>query len=224
MLQRTEVQKKCAGNEVVRSDQTCISRDHRDTLWISWNFGCKLVCYCQNVQVHVLHSSVEDSNLGSCINDPTEIRDGRTVPKEHVLYQSLLLQHHPAVPQNDTNVSSCHTQQELCFRARAPGQISCPSSQDKRTKSEPRRRRHHDSPPPEQQEFVSLPIASFANQAVQTNALSDTFMCRQLHHRRLLLLEFLLQTTILPHVSDDSNARIRETCVVLFLATTRRLR
>ena len=86
------------------------------------------------------------------------------------------------------------------------------------------RRRHHDSPPPKQQEFVLLPIASFANPAVQTEILSNTSVCRQLHHRRVLLLELLLQMTILPPVSDDSNARIPETCSILCFATTRRLR
>ena len=121
-----------------------------------------------------------------------------------MLCQSLLLPHLPAVSRNDTNVSSCHTQRD--------------------TKSEPKRRGHHDSPPPEQQEFVSLLIASFANPAVKTELLSNTSVCRQLHHRRLLLLEFLLQMTILPHVSDDSSARISETFLILCLAATRRLR
>ena len=39
-----------------------------------------------------------------------------------------------------------------------------------------------------------LPV--FANQAAQTETLSDTIVCRQLHHCRMLLLEFLLQMTI----------------------------
>ena len=64
---------------------------------------------------------------------------------------------------------------------------------------------------------------SFANPAVQTELLSNTSVCRQLHHRRLLLLDLLLQMTILPPVSDDSNARISETCSILCLATTRRV-
>ena len=71
--------------------------------------------------------------------------------------------------------------------------------------------------------LVLLPIASFANPAVQTELLSSTSVCRQLHHRRLLLLEFLLQTTILPLVSDHSNAKISETCLILCLATARSL-
>ena len=39
LVQGTEVQNKCAGNKAVR---TCISRDRRDILWISWNIGCKM--------------------------------------------------------------------------------------------------------------------------------------------------------------------------------------
>ena len=70
-----------------------------------------------------------------------------------------------------------------------PGQISCLSDQDKKTKSKPRRRRHHDSPPPEQQEVASFQTASFANPAVRTERLSSTNVCRQLRHRRLPLLE-----------------------------------
>ena len=104
-----------------------------------------------------------------------------------------------------------------------PSQISCLSSLDERTKSEPRRRGHHDSPPPEQQEFVSLQIASFENPAVRTEFISSTSVQIQLRHRRLPLLESLLQMKILPHVSIDSNARISETCLIPCLAATRSL-
>ena len=52
----------------------------------------------------------EDSNLASCIN--FENHDERTVSEVHVLHQSLLSQHHPAVPQNDTNVLLFHTQRD----------------------------------------------------------------------------------------------------------------
>ena len=96
----------------------------------------------------------------------------------------------------------------------------CPSSQDKRTKSVPRRRGHHDSPPTYEQKCISLPIASFANPAAQTEPLSDTSVCRQLHHCRLLLLEFPLQMTIVPRVSDDSRARIRETSLSFSMKTS----
>ena len=52
LMQGTEVQNKCAGNEVVRTDQTCISRNQRDTLWISCNIIYKYVVagFCQNVK------------------------------------------------------------------------------------------------------------------------------------------------------------------------------
>ena len=142
-MQGSEVRIKCAGN---KDDRTCISRNHRDILRISWNIDCKLVFvrFLQNV-MSTFCTVCEDSNLGMCI--------------------SLLLPHLPAVPRNDTNVFIVPHSTGLCLSASAPDQISCLSSQDERTKSEPRRRRHHDSPQPKQQEFVSLPIASSANPA-----------------------------------------------------------
>ena len=42
---------------------------------------------------------------------------------------------------------------------------------------------------------------------IQTELLSSTSV-----RRRCLLLQFMLQMTILPPISDDSNARISETC------------
>ena len=66
-------------------------------------------------------------------------------------------------------------------------------------------------------------IASFTNPAVRTELLSSTNVCRQLRHRRLPLLESLLQMKILPPVSIDSNARISETCLILCFAATRSL-
>ena len=78
MMQGTEVQNKCAGNEVVRTDQTCISRYQRDTLWISWNIGCKLVLSGSAKMPSPRFAQVrEDSNLGSYINfhrNPRRIR------------------------------------------------------------------------------------------------------------------------------------------------------
>ena len=52
LMQRTEVQNKCAENKAVRTDLTCISRNQRDILWISWNIGCNLVFvrFSQNVK------------------------------------------------------------------------------------------------------------------------------------------------------------------------------
>ena len=57
LMQGTEVQNKCAGDEAVRTDRTCILRNQRDTLWISWNIGCKLVFvrFCQNVKSTFWH-------------------------------------------------------------------------------------------------------------------------------------------------------------------------
>ena len=66
-----------------------------------------------------------------------------------------------------------------------------------------------------------LPV--FAIPGVRTELLSSTNVCRQLRHRRLPLLESLLQMKILPPVSIDLNARISETCLILCLATSRSL-
>ena len=167
--------------KVVKTGSRCISRDQRGTLWISWNIGCELVFvkFCQNVKSTFCTIS-RGFKFGIVYHFPPKTHDGRTVPKEHVLCQSLLLPHLRAVSRNDTNVSSCHTQRDSVRAQALPGQISRLSSQDKRTKSEPKRRRHHDSPPPEQQEFVSLLIASFANPAVknffQKQAYVDSFI------------------------------------------------
>ena len=92
----------------------------------------------------------------------------------------------------------CSTLNETLFERKCLARFL--SDQDKKTKSEPGRRRHHDSPPPEQQEFASLLTVSFANPAVRTELLSSTNVCRQLRHRRLPLLESLLQMKILPPV------------------------
>ena len=54
----------------------------------------------------------EDSNLGSCINFQRKARRTNSSPKVHVLHQSLLSQHHPAVPQNDSNVLLFHAQRD----------------------------------------------------------------------------------------------------------------
>ena len=120
LMQGTEVQNKCAGDEAVRTDRTCISLNQRDTLWISWNIGCKLVFvkFCQNVKCTFWHGFAR-IQIWDRVSIFTENHDGRTVPKVHVLHQSLLSQHHPAVPQNHTNVLSCHTQRdsEVCFQA-----------------------------------------------------------------------------------------------------------
>ena len=82
----------------------------------------------------------------------------------------------------------CHNTTQLCGRMtptylratlnktlfeskRFQARFFCPSSQDKWTKSVPRRRGHHDSPPTYEQKCISLPIASFANPAAQTEPL-----------------------------------------------------
>ena len=151
-------------------------------------------------QVHVLHGFRKDSNLGSCIN----------------------FQRKPRRTNSSQGAYHCSTYNETLFERKCrQARFRVFSDQDKRTKSEPGRCRHHDSPPPKQQEFVSLQIASFANPAVRTELHSSTNVRRQLRHRRLPLLEFLLRMKILPPGSIHSTARISETCLILCLATTR---
>ena len=52
MMQGTEVQNKCAGNEVVRADQTCISRYQRDTLLdlVEYRLQTRFVGFRQNAK------------------------------------------------------------------------------------------------------------------------------------------------------------------------------
>ena len=68
-MQRTEVQNKRAGNEVVRTDRTCISRDQPDTLWISWNVAANSSSSGSAKMSSLRFARFrEDSNLGSCVN------------------------------------------------------------------------------------------------------------------------------------------------------------
>ena len=92
---------------------TCISRNQRDTLRISWNVVCKLVFirFVQSVKSTFCTVS-RGFKLGIVYQFPAKTHDERTIPKEHVLHQSLLSQHHPAVPQNDTNVLLFQTQRD----------------------------------------------------------------------------------------------------------------
>ena len=62
-------------------------------------------------QVHVLHGFARIQTWDR-VSISSKNHDERTVPKEHVLHQSLSSQQHPAVPQNDTNVLLFHTQRD----------------------------------------------------------------------------------------------------------------
>ena len=107
------------------------------------------------------------------------------VPKEHVLCENLVVTSTRCAAEWHQRIIVPHWAQAL------PSQI-CLSSQDTRTKNEPWLLKHHEYPPPKQQEFVLLPFANFAIPTVKTELLSSANVCRQLHHHRLLLLEFLL--------------------------------
>ena len=155
----------------------------------------------------------EDSNLDR-VSVSSENHDERTVPKEHVPRQSLLLQHPPAVPQNDTNVSLCHVQRDsvsLFERKGLQARFLVFPDQDKRTKSEPGRRRHHDSPPPKQQEFCPVSDCQFCESRCPNRT--------SFKRKRM----WTASSSPSASVSIDSNARICETCLNLCFATTRSL-
>ena len=126
----------------------------------------------------------EVSNLGSCINFQRKPRRTNSSQGARVASESFVTQ----LCSRMTPTYHCATFNETLFE-RKRFQVRFLVLQAKT--SGRRRRGHHDSPPPKQQEFVSLQIASFANQAVRTELLLSTNVCRQLRHRRLPLLESL---------------------------------
>ena len=139
----------------------------------------------------------------------TRIRDERTVPKVHVQHQSPLLRRHPAVQQNDTSVSLCHTQQDFVWEQVPPSLISL--SFKRRQEVEEKAKPLY-IPRPSTTRAAGICRASagqfLQNKLFEQNVLQKGIVCRHLRHRHLLLLEFLLQVTISPHVSDDSSARL----------------
>ena len=77
MMQGTEVQNKCAGNDFGRADQTCISRNQRDTLLdlVEYRLQTRFRRFLPKCQVHVLHKFVRIRIWDRKITS-TEIRDG----------------------------------------------------------------------------------------------------------------------------------------------------
>ena len=179
-MQGTGDQKKCSGDEVLRIDQTCISRNQRDTLWTSWNVVCKLVLvwFCPNVKSMFCTVSFRVEFGIVYIRQMNNSQGARAI--------RIIVPHST----------------RLCLRARASWSVqtaitrrrTSPSVVDTTTV-------HHQS------RNLS---ASLANQAGKTELDSDATECRQLRHRRLLLFQFLLQMTILPHVSDDRCQDMRD--------------
>ena len=146
-MQGTKIQNKCAGN---KAGGTCISRSQRDTLC---NIGCKLVFvrFFQSVNSTfcTVFAMIQTSDR---VSISSEDHEERTVPKVHVLRQSLLSEHHPAVPQNDTQRITVLHSTRLCLSASAskpdflsfrPRQEASQGVVDTTT-----------VPPPEQREFV----------------------------------------------------------------------
>ena len=159
----------------------------------------------------------EDSNLGSCINFQRKPRRTNSSQGARAASESFVTTS-PGCAAEMTPTYYCSTFNEtlfqrkclqarfLVFQAKKRGRRASQGVVDTTTV-------HHQS----------SPNLSFANPAVRKELLSGTSVCGQLRHRRLPLLESLLQMTILPPVSIDSNARISETCFILCVAATRSL-
>ena len=105
LMQGTKVQNKCARKKVSKNCSRCISRNQRDTLRTSWNVVCKLVVirFVQSVNSKLCTVS-RGFKLGIVYQFPAK---------------TTTSQHHPAVPQNDTNVLLFHTQRDSCLSASA---------------------------------------------------------------------------------------------------------
>ena len=141
----------------------------------------------------------EDSNLGIVHQFPSRAASNEQFPGSpcHIrLFRCNVTQ--LCSSPNETSVPSCHTSRDFVWEQAPQGFL-----------------------PFKPRGFVDTTTATtraagirrasmchfFANEAAQTDVPSCTTVCRQLRHRQLLL-EFLLQMTTLPDVSDDANAKI----------------
>ena len=113
LMQGIEVQNKRAGNEVAGNLAKHAFHVINSTLFgsrgtssiNSFSSGSSKISSPRSARFR------EDSNLDR-VSISSENHDERTVPKVHLLRRSLLLQHLPAVPQLDINVSLFHTQRD----------------------------------------------------------------------------------------------------------------
>ena len=130
------------------------------------------------------------------------IRIGRTIPREHVLHHNLSLQRDPSLQQSDidTKVSSCD--KTLFESKRFQSRLFVLQDKTRGRRTSQCVVDATTVPPPEQQEFVALLFACFANPIAQTELRLGTTVCRQLRHCHLMLLQLLLQMTILSRVSE----------------------
>ena len=165
--------------EQVCRKESCESRTQRDTFWISWNIICK-IHHCWDLLKMLSPRSArfrEASNLESCINFRRKNVTDEQFPRSTCHFKVF-----------------CYNVTQLCRRVKTMlclrPSASKPDSLSFKPKQEDVQRAK--ASPPEQQDFVVLLFAISANQAVQTDLASSTTECRQLRHRRLLLLEFLL--------------------------------
>ena len=116
LMQGTEVQNMCAENQ---ADRTCISRHQRDILWISRNIGCKLVFVRFFENVKSTFCTVSRSfKFGIVYQFPSKTTTDEQFPRSACCVR-VFCYHISQLCRNDTNVSSCHTQQDFCLNASA---------------------------------------------------------------------------------------------------------
>ena len=123
----------------------------------------------------------------------SENHDERTVPKVHLLHQSLLSQHHPTVLQSDTSVFVPHSTR-LCLSASA----SKPDFLSFRPRQEDEERAGASWTPRQSTTRAAGICLASDCQFRKSSCPNRTNVCRLLRHRRLPLLESLLQIKILP--------------------------
>ena len=225
LMQGTKVQNKCVRKKVAKKLARHAFHVINETLFGSRGTSSanSLSSGSSRVSIPRFARFPEDSNLGTCINFCRKPTTNKQFPKCTCCIRVFC--HNITQPcRRMTPTYCCSTLDEtlferkclqsrfLVFQAKTRGRRASQGVVDTTTV-------HHQS----SRNFVSLQISSFANPAVRTELLSSTNVCRQLRHRRLPLLESLLQMKILPPVSIDSNARISETCSIHGLAATRSL-
>ena len=156
---------------------------------MSWNIICEFIVVgiCQHVKPTLIQ------NLVSCVNSqriPRRTNKNVTQPCSRV----TPTYHRTTI--NKTLLESQRFQAKFCV----------PSNQERRTTYGivDTTTIHHQSS--KNLSYFCLPDLQI--KLPQTELPPSTTVCRRLRHRRLLLLEFLQHKTILPHVSDDSRARV----------------
>ena len=205
-----------ARRKVAKNCSTRISRDQRDTLRISWNVVCELVVIRFVQSVNSTFCTVSRGlKLGIVYQFPAKTKTNETVVEgARAASESFVTTSPSCVAEWYQRIIVPHSTR-LCLSASA----SKPDFLSDRAKTRGRRASqgvvdtttvHHQSS--RNLSRFRLPVSQI--QLSEHNFFQAQNVCRQLRHRRLPLLESLLQTKILPPVSIDSIARISEVCLI----------